>query len=80
MKQCVEVSKEEEKITVKRSEGRRLQVEKMQCAPALVVAQAQAEKKATSVTKKGTITGWPTEMPGEVASRQDYNVMEEMVQ
>ena len=45
MRQREEASKYDENVTVKRSAGRKLLVEKVQRAPGLVVVQAQLEKK-----------------------------------
>ena len=45
MRQWEDESEDEEEITVKRSKGRRLQVEKVQRAPGFVMAQAQMERE-----------------------------------
>ena len=53
-----EVNKDE---TVKRSEGKMLQVEKVQNARGLVVAQAM-QRKTASKKEKWNIAGWSTKM------------------
>ena len=53
-----EVNKDE---TVKRSGGRMLQVEKVQNAPGLVVAQAM-QRKTASKKERWKIAGWSTKM------------------
>ena len=52
MRQLEGVSKEEDKITLKRSEGRELKkVERVQNAPELVVARAQMKVKEDGAEK-----------------------------
>ena len=76
MRQWDEVSEDEEEITVER----RLQVDKVQIAPAPVAAQAHVEKKAASMEKKRMIAGWSAKMLEEVANRQDHKGRDEMMQ
>ena len=52
MGQWKEASKAEEEIAVKRSEDRRLQVEKVQRVPGFVVVQVQVEKTAANKENK----------------------------
>ena len=66
MKQWAEVNKEEEKIMVKRNEGRDLLVDRVQSVPELVVAQAHMKKKGGR--------------RGEEASRQEFVDTDEMTQ
>ena len=72
MRQWEETSEDEEEITVKRSEGGKLQVEKVQRAPELVDAQAQMRKKQTGEGKTNKIASWSTVMLEKVASRQEH--------
>ena len=45
MRQWEEVSKEEEKITLRRNEGRGIKTERVQHVPELMVSQAQMKKR-----------------------------------
>ena len=69
VRQWKEVSKGEEEITVKRSEGRRLQVEKVQneCTRTGGRTDNVASKKERRKT-----AGWSTRILEEVASRQEH--------
>ena len=65
---------------LRRSGGKGLQVENVESAPGLVVAQAHMEKKATKVKKEETIAKWSTKMLEEVVNKRGYTDTEEMTQ
>ena len=69
MRQRREVSKDEEEITVKRSEGGKLQVEKVQHAPELAVHQTHMKKRDAGKERKRKIAGWSTKMLKETANK-----------
>ena len=68
MRQRREVSKDEEEITVKRSEGGKLQVEKIQRAPAMAVPQIHMKKRDAGKERKRKIAGWSTKLLKETAN------------
>ena len=69
MRQREAVSKDEEDITVKRSEGGKLQVEKVQSALELVVAQTQMKNMEVGKEKKRNISDWCKKMLEEIGEQ-----------
>ena len=80
MKQWEDVSKEE-KITMRKMEGKSLQVDGVQKVPDLFVSQvATKEKEPKKENKKRKVVGWSTEKMEEKASKHEFKDTEEMVQ
>ena len=62
MRQWEDDSREEEKITMRKMEGKRLQVESVQKAPELLVRRVlTTEKGSKKEKKKSKVAGWSTE-------------------
>ena len=82
MRQWEYVSQEEEeKITVRKMEGRRMQVEGAQKVPELLVTQVLTiEKEPKKEKYKGKVEGCSKENMEEKASKQESKGTEEMVQ
>ena len=71
MRQRREISKDEEEITVKRSEGGKLRVDKVLSAPELVVARTQMRKWEAGKGKDNKMAGWSSMMFEKTANRQE---------
>ena len=72
LRQWEEGSKEEEKITVKRHEGRQSTVERVQSEPELVVAQAQMTgREATAEKQKKQEARWSTKNAGRSCGQKE---------
>ena len=74
MRQLQEVGVEEEKRTVKRNAGREFNVERVQCAPELVMAQAhmkgiESNAEKTEKKKKKKVAAWSTKNTGGSCER-----------
>ena len=79
-RQWEDVSKEEEKITVRKMEGRSLQVEGAHKALELLVSQVLTkEKEPKKEMKKSKVSGRSKEKE-EKASKREFKDAEEMVQ
>ena len=79
MKQWEEVSKEEEKTTLRRNDGRDITSERMQNVLELV-SQAQIKKKEATEEKEKNLAGSSTQIMDEVRSKREVEDSEEMVQ
>ena len=69
MRQSEEVSKEEEKITLKSNECGKLQAETARSAPELVVPYMQVKKRHAGKEKMENRAGWSTKMMEENETR-----------
>ena len=80
MRQREEMSKEEEKTTLRRNDGRKIKSERMQNVPELMVSQAQMKtKEATEEKEKNNLVGSSTQMMDEVRSKREVEDSEKMV-
>ena len=71
MRQWEDARKEEEKITMRKMEGKSLQVEGVQTAPELPVSQVlMKEEEPKKEMKKSKVAGWSTEKMDEKARKQ----------
>ena len=73
MRQCEDVSEDEEKIKMRKMEGKSLQVEGVQRAPELLVSQVfTKDEEPKEEEKKMKVVGWSTEKMEEKESMQEF--------
>ena len=66
-----EVNKDDKEITVKRSDGGKLQVENVRGVPELVVARSHMKKRDAGTEKKRKTACWSTKTLEETVNRQE---------